>query len=225
MTDQPPALRAWHAVVAAREAALLDDLLDDDVVFRSPAVFTAQRGKALTTHYLASALAVLGPTLRYVGEWHDETSAVLEFEAELDGVYVHGMDMLRWNAGGKLVSFTVMVRPLRGLQKLMELMAAQLAQLTAAQVLALSALAEGRPLTVRELNRAVTDLGMHLEESYVTGMLSVLCGLGLAELTPARELGKYRPTERGRDWLAVHTAAGHTAGAHTAGERTGNGAG
>jgi hypothetical protein len=131
MTEQPPALRAWHAVVAARDPELLDGLLADDVVFRSPAVFTAQRGKALTAHYLTSALAVLGPTLRYVGEWHGGASAVLEFEAELDGVYVHGVDMLEWNADGRLVSFTVMVRPLRGLQKLIELMAAQLAAHTA----------------------------------------------------------------------------------------------
>jgi len=33
---------------------------------------------------------------------------------------------LRWNAEGKLVNFTVMVRPLRGLQRLVELMARQL---------------------------------------------------------------------------------------------------
>ena len=128
MTEQPVALRAWHALVAAQDADLLDDLLADDVVFRSPAVFAPQHGKALTTHYLTSALAVLGPTLRYVGEWYDEASAVLEFEAELDGMYVHGVDMLRWNPEGKLVSFTVMVRPMRGLQKLIEHMARQLAE-------------------------------------------------------------------------------------------------
>jgi hypothetical protein len=215
MTEQPPALRAWHAVVAGRDAQLLDDLLADDVVFRSPAVFSIQRGKALTTHYLTSAQAVLGPTLRYIGQWHDGTSAVLEFEAELEGVYVHGVDLLRWNADGRLVSFTVMVRPMRGLQKLIEAMARQLADLTAAQVLALCALAEGRPLTGRELSRVVADTGMHLKEADVTGTLSVLCGLGLAELTPARELGKYRPTERGRVWLAAHTAGLHTGDADT----------
>src|ERR1700722_14759575 len=117
MTEQPPAVKGWHAVVKSGDPALLDGLLADDVVFRSPAVFAPQQGKVLTTHYLASALAVLGPTLRYVSEWHDDASAVLEFEAELDGLYVHGVDMLRWNAAGKLVSFTVMVRPMRGLQK------------------------------------------------------------------------------------------------------------
>ena len=126
MPDQPAALRRWHAVVTSKNPALLDDLLADDVVFRSPAVFAPQEGKPLTAGYLTAALEVLGPSLRYVSQWHDQASAVLEFEADLGGAYVQGVDILRWNAEGKLVSFTVIVRPLRGLQKLVELMARQL---------------------------------------------------------------------------------------------------
>ena len=126
MSDQPAALRRWHDVVKSKNPALLDDLLADDVVFRSPAVFAPQEGKALTTAYLSAALNVLGPSLRYVSQWQAQASAVLEFEADLDGVYVQGVDILRWNAEGKLVSFTVIVRPLRGLHKLIELMALQL---------------------------------------------------------------------------------------------------
>jgi hypothetical protein len=64
MSDQPAALRRWHAVVTAKNPALLDDLLADDVVFRSPAVFAPQEGKALTTSYLSAAAKVLGPSLR-----------------------------------------------------------------------------------------------------------------------------------------------------------------
>jgi hypothetical protein len=127
MSEQPPAVRSWHAVVESGDLSRLDDLLADDVVFLSPAVFSPQQGKALTIKYLSSALVVLGPSLRYISQWHDEVSAVLEFEAELDGSYVQGVDMLRWNSDNQLVSFTVMVRPIRGLQKLIELMARQLA--------------------------------------------------------------------------------------------------
>ena len=126
LSERPSAVRAWHAVAESQDPALLNELLADDVVFRSPAVFAPQEGKALTTHYLSSALVVLGPSLRYVSEWHDPASAVLEFEAELEGVYLQGVDMLRWNSDGKLVSFTVMVRPMRGLQKLIEAMSRQL---------------------------------------------------------------------------------------------------
>jgi hypothetical protein len=126
MSDQPAPLRRWHAVVESKNPALLDELLADEVVFRSPAVFAPQQGKALTTSYLTAALKVLGPSLRYVSQWHDHASAVLEFEADLDGIYIQGVDILRWDGEGKLVSFTVMVRPMRGLQKLVELMALQL---------------------------------------------------------------------------------------------------
>lgn len=126
MSDQPAPLQSWHAVVEARDLALLDDLLADDVEFRSPAVFRPQEGKAITLRYLTAAMEVLGPSLRYVAQWHDDASAVLEFEAELDGTYVQGVDMLRWNDEGKLVSFTVMARPMRGLEKLIELMVRQL---------------------------------------------------------------------------------------------------
>lgn len=64
--------------------------------------------------------------MRYVSQWHDHASAVLEFQADLDGAYVQGVNILRWNGERKLVSFTVMVRPMRALQKLVELMALQL---------------------------------------------------------------------------------------------------
>ena len=126
MSEQPPAVKAWHAVVESGDPALLDGVLADDVVFRSPAVFAPQPGKDLTSRYLRSAMVVLGPSLRYIGEWYGPSSAVLEFEAELDGMYVHGVDMLRWNDDDRLVSFTVMVRPMRGLTKLVELMQRQL---------------------------------------------------------------------------------------------------
>jgi hypothetical protein len=130
MTDVPAPVAAWHAMARsadlARGPAGLADLLADDVVFRSPAVHGDQAGRELTTAYLSAAVVVLGPTLTYRREWYADTSAVLEFEAELDGRTVHGIDMLQWNDEGKLTEFTVMVRPIRGLEKLIEKMAAEL---------------------------------------------------------------------------------------------------
>lgn len=133
MMDRPEPLARWHAIAESRDPAGLADLLDDDVTFRSPAVHTPQKGKDLTTAYLAAAIVVLGPTLTYVREWYDDSSAVLEFRAELDGLTVHGIDMLTWGEDGRLTDFTVMVRPFKGLQKLIELMAAELARLAGAQ--------------------------------------------------------------------------------------------
>ena len=71
-------------------------------------------------------MVVLGPTLTYHHEWYDDSSAILEFTAELDGLTVHGIDMIRWDDDGRITEFTVMVRPFKALQKLMELMLIQL---------------------------------------------------------------------------------------------------
>lgn len=126
MTERPDPLNRWHAVFESRNPALLEDLLAEDCVFRSPAVHTPQEGKALTTAYLSAAMTVLGPSLRYEHEWWDEGSAVLEFIADLDGLTAHGIDMMRWGGDGRLVEFTVMVRPFKGLTQLMTLMSAEL---------------------------------------------------------------------------------------------------
>ena len=126
MADVPAPVSAWHAIAESRDPAGLADLLADNVVFRSPAVHGDQAGKELTTAYLSAAIVVLGPTLTYRRQWYGDANAVLEFEAELDGLAVHGIDMLQWDAEGKLTEFTVMVRPIRGLEKLIEKMAAEL---------------------------------------------------------------------------------------------------
>jgi hypothetical protein len=126
MTERPEPLSRWHQIVEEKDPARLDELLADDCVFRSPAVHTPQEGKALTTVYLSAAMKVLGPTLKYQHEWSDAGSAVLEFTAELDGLQVHGVDMLRWGSDGRVTEFTVMVRPFKGLTQLMTLMAAEL---------------------------------------------------------------------------------------------------
>ena len=126
MTERPEPLDRWHRVIESKDPALLDGLLADDCVFRSPAVHTPQEGKALASAYLGAAIVVLGPTLRYEHEWWDDGSAVLEFVADLDALTVHGIDMMRWGSDGRLVEFTVMVRPFKGLTQLMTLMALEL---------------------------------------------------------------------------------------------------
>lgn len=121
-----PALDAWHRIAADRDPSGLADLIADDAVFRSPAVHTPQEGKAITIAYLSAAIRVLGPGLEYHRTWHGDDSAVLEFTTELDGMRVHGVDIIGWNHDDKIDSFTVMVRPLKGLQVVIDHMAAEL---------------------------------------------------------------------------------------------------
>jgi hypothetical protein len=80
-------------------------------------------------------------------------------------------------------------------------------ELTAAQVLALSALAEGLPMTTAELARAVADMGMHLGGEDAAATVRSLAELDMAELTPAASLGKYRITAHGWEWLNSRTSS------------------
>lgn len=123
------AIARWHDYVARRDPALLDALIADDAVFQSPAVHTPQVGKAVTCRYLTAAMRVLGtPVFHYTGEWRGERSAVLEFESEVGGMQVNGIDIIGWDADGRIVSFKVMARPLKGLHALIEAMGAELAR-------------------------------------------------------------------------------------------------
>ncbi len=76
-----------------------------------------------------------------------------------------------------------------------------MADLTAAEVQALAALADNHPRTVDELARSVPDAGMHLVTAEVTAVVQRLVDMDMAERTPAASLGKYRITTEGRDWI------------------------
>ena len=125
--ESPHAVQAWHRVVRERDAALLDALIDDEAVFHSPVVHTPQRGRQVVTMYLGAALRVfVNPTFHYVREIVGDNDAMLEFETTLDGVLVNGVDLMRWNAAGRIVEFKVMLRPLKAINVVHERMAALL---------------------------------------------------------------------------------------------------
>ncbi len=120
----PTALERWHAIVTSRDSNGLDELLADEVVFQSPAVHAPQVGKAITKKYLVAAMHVLDTgQFRYVGEWHAEDSAILEFETAIGDVQVNGVDMIWWNDAGQITKFKVMLRPVKALQTVVPLMA------------------------------------------------------------------------------------------------------
>jgi len=125
MKEHPIAI--WHRLVREQDAGGLDTLLDDDAVFFSPVVHAPQRGKRLAAAYLSAAFQVFfNPTFRYVREIVGASDAMLEFETEIDGVLVNGVDIIKWNEAGRVVEFKVMIRPLRAIQLIHQRMAAML---------------------------------------------------------------------------------------------------
>lgn len=129
MTERLDTLALWHHLVETRTVADLEAILADDVVFHSPIVHTPQVGKALTQLYLTAALHVLaGPDFRYVREVVGPRDAALEFETELQGIYINGIDLIRWNEQGRIVDVKVMLRPLKAVNLIHQRMAEFLQQ-------------------------------------------------------------------------------------------------
>ena len=130
---QHHALERWHQFIKSPDEKVLWDLLHPDAVFESPVVHTPQRGRDITFKYLASAGTVLGgPGFKYLGEWTNKNGAVLEFENEVEGIKINGVDIITFSDDGRQIThFKVMVRPLKAINLLHRLMGEQLTKLSA----------------------------------------------------------------------------------------------
>ena len=134
------AVEKWYEVMKSNDMNKLDELLAEDVVFYSPVVYTPQKGKDITKMYLMAAGGVFGEgtkdtvsdsnkrqsNFKYIKEIIGEKSALLEFESEMDGIYVNGVDVISWNEEGKITEFKVIVRPLQAVNMLHQKMQAML---------------------------------------------------------------------------------------------------
>src|SRR5215510_10116087 len=144
-------MKKWHAHLRGQLPGGLDELLDDDVVFYSPIVYTPQEGKAITTLYLQAAGQTLpgdateggasggngrddhAGRFRYTKEVLSGDTAVLEFETTVEGKYVNGVDIIRCNDEGRIVEFRVMLRPLQAINLVHAQMKAMLEKMQAAE--------------------------------------------------------------------------------------------
>jgi hypothetical protein len=133
----------WHAYLNGDLAGGLDDLLDDDVAFYSPIVFTPQLGKKVTSLYLRAAGRTFagsgssskrdpdsGGRFHYTKSVIGGDTAVLEFETTMEGKYVNGVDIIRCNEEGRIIEFRVMIRPLQAVNLVHQQMAAMLSSMS-----------------------------------------------------------------------------------------------
>jgi len=131
----PETITRWHRIALERRADDLAGILAEDCVFESPVVHTPQKGRAIVEAYLRGALHVLNTEhFRYGAEWYGETSAVLEFYSEVDGITINGVDIISWNAAGLITHFKVMVRPLKAINTLHAKMGEYLVRVGAVKV-------------------------------------------------------------------------------------------
>ena len=132
-------IKKWHDHIKGEFPGGFDELLADDVIFYSPIVFSPQKGKNLTTLYLMAAGNTFGgdqsrdgtlqeSSFKYTKEVLDGNQAILEFETQIDGKYVNGVDIITFNSEGKISEFKVMIRPLQAVNIIHEKMQEMLKQ-------------------------------------------------------------------------------------------------
>ena len=127
MTPTRKGLAEWHELATAPDPQRLARLVAEDAVFHSPVVHSPQNGRALVVAYLSAAAATLGQgQFRYVRELVDGENAMLEFTCVLDEIQVNGVDIIAFDEAGKIRDFKVMIRPIKAVNKVWEMMAAQL---------------------------------------------------------------------------------------------------
>lgn len=123
-------LERWHALVATRDLARLQEIVHPDAVFRSPMAFKGYSPAAALVLALQTVITVFEDFAyhrQFAGD--DGRSVVLEFSAQVGGKSLKGIDMIRFAEDGRIIDFEVMVRPLNALQALGAEMGARLGHL------------------------------------------------------------------------------------------------
>ena len=118
----------WHEMLTSQDMSVLSELLDDEVVFRSPVAFNPYSGKQVVFFILSNVIQVF-ENFTYHREFYSEDglNVVLEFSANIGDKKLKGIDMIRFNEQGAIVEFEVMIRPKSGIEALANLMGQRMA--------------------------------------------------------------------------------------------------
>jgi hypothetical protein len=121
-------LAKWHEMVAAKDMSDLGAIVHPEATFRSPMAFKPYHSAQAVTLIISTVMTVF-EDFAYHRELvsADGLSVVLEFSARVGDRNLKGVDLIAFDADGKIVDFEVMVRPFNGLQALGAEMGARLA--------------------------------------------------------------------------------------------------
>ena len=113
------AITRWHEMLETRDMSILNELLADDVVFRSPVAFHPYPGKQVVFFILTNVVQVF-ENFSYHREFlsEDGNNVVLEFSVNVGDKKLKGIDMIQFNDEGQIIDFEVMIRPKSGLEAL-----------------------------------------------------------------------------------------------------------
>ena len=122
-------IQRWHEMLQTRDMSILNELLAEEIVFRSPVAFHPYPGKPVVFFILSNVIKIF-ENFTYHREFYSEDglNVVLEFSANIGDKKLKGIDMIRFNEHGQMVDFEVMIRPKSGLEALAMLMGQRMSQ-------------------------------------------------------------------------------------------------
>ena len=124
------ALEKWHAMVESKDLSDLEGIIHPDAVFRSPMAFKPYQSAQAVMLLLSTVIKVFEDfTYHRQLASGDGLSVVLEFSARVGDKKLKGIDLIQFDADGKITDFEVMIRPFNGLQALGAEMSARLGHL------------------------------------------------------------------------------------------------
>ena len=123
-----PTMRSdrFRAAAEAKDFSAVDELLAENVSFRSPVVFAPYEGREALTLILG-AVAEVFEDFRYTDQVESDDLSILVFEARIGNRELNGVDVLRFDADGRIGELMVMVRPMSAVTALAEAMQVRLA--------------------------------------------------------------------------------------------------
>ena len=129
LTTTQASVQRWHEMLQTADMSILNELLAEDVVFRSPVAYQPYPGKQVVFFILTNVIQIF-ENFTYHREFYSEDglNVVLEFSANVGEKKLKGIDMIQFNEQGQIIDFEVMLRPKSGLEAL----AAQMGQRMAA---------------------------------------------------------------------------------------------
>jgi hypothetical protein len=119
LTNTQAAVQRWHEMLQTGDMSILNDLLAEDVVFRSPVAYNPYPGKQMVFFILTNVIQIF-ENFTYHREFYSEDglNVVLEFSANVGEKKLKGIDMIQFNEQGQIIDFEVMLRSKSGLEAL-----------------------------------------------------------------------------------------------------------
>ena len=120
-----PTMIRWHEFVTRQDPSILEEIMVEECIFRSPFLWKPKHGRPLAIAILKAASQVF-EDFEYHRQMTDGSSWTLEFSSHIGEIGLKGVDLIRINEAGKITEVEVLVRPFKGLQALAEAMSKQL---------------------------------------------------------------------------------------------------